>query len=244
MKEIVIKIVNFFKEFFSKKPTGVLGNSNLIKQPHHYTSSIKILIDNGHGKDTPGKRSPYSATKVEPELPYLEWEWNREIALAVFNKLYELGFDVELLVPEDEDIPLKTRAERVNTICNKLGKKNVLLISIHANACGNGTAWMNGMGWEAYTSVGVTESDKLADVFYEEAKIQFPDRKIRYDWSDGDADKEAGFYIIKKTACPAILTENFFYDNIDDITFILSEEGKARIIELHVNAIVKYLETK
>ena len=33
-------------------------------------SHIKILIDNGHGENTYGKRSPYSANKVEPEIDF------------------------------------------------------------------------------------------------------------------------------------------------------------------------------
>ena len=51
-------------------------------------------------------------------------------------------------------------------------------------------------------------------------------------------------YIIKNTKCPAILTENFFYDNIEDVKFITSKEGKRKIIDMHVDAIVNYLENK
>ena len=46
----------------------------------NYRIKIKILIDNGHGINTLGKRSPYSMTGIEPEIPFLEYEWNREIA--------------------------------------------------------------------------------------------------------------------------------------------------------------------
>ena len=155
-----------------------------------------------------------------------------------------LGYNAELLVPEIEDISLSERVKRVNKICDDIGKENVILISVHSNAMGNGSKWEKATGWEAYTSLGKTESDNIVPYFYEEAEKLFPDEKIRYDWTDGDCDKEESFYIIKNTKCPAILTENFFYDNIEDVKLLLSKDGKNKIIDLHINAIIKYLENK
>ena len=67
---------------------------------------MKILIDNGHGIDTPGKRSPDGSLR--------EYAYNREIAAVIVAKLKEMGFDAELLVTEIEDISLKERVARVN----------------------------------------------------------------------------------------------------------------------------------
>jgi N-acetylmuramoyl-L-alanine amidase len=242
MKEFLTKLIEFIKSLFKKENNIIMGGS--ITPKENFKSPIKILIDNGHGINTGGKRSPYSATGVKPEIPFLEYRWNREIAQEVFNDLVLKGYDVEILVPESEDITLGERVRRTNNICNQIGTKNVILVSIHANAVGNGTKWEKAQGWCAYTCVGKTESDILAKYFYDEAERLFSDRKIRYDWSDGDCDYEAGFYVIKNSKCPAILTENFFYDNIDDTLFITSMEGKKKIVELHVNAIINYLEDK
>ena len=60
--------------------------------------------------------------------------------------------------------------------------------------------------------------------------------------SDGDKDWESNFYVIHKTKCPAILTENFFYDNVDDVTYILSDEGKRAVVKTHVDAIINYIK--
>ena len=60
--------------------------------------------------------------------------------------------------------------------------------------------------------------------------------------SDGDPDKEEGFYILKHTKCPAVLTENLFQDNKEDVDFLMSPEGKKAITDLHVKGIMKYLE--
>ena len=124
----------------------------------------------------------------------------------------------------------------------KLGKDNCIFVSIHANAKGNGTSWQDAKGWECYTTKGKTKSDKLADLLYKRAKQNIKDRKIREDWSDGDADKEADFYIIKKSYCPAVLTENFFYDNKDDLAYMTSDEGVHAVVRLHVEGIIDYID--
>lgn len=206
--------------------------------------NVKILIDNGHGNDTAGKMSPYSASKVEPKINFYEWEWNREIAIEIVSKLMSKGYNASLLVTENNDISLSERVNRVNKICDEYGANNVILISIHANAAGNGTSWMNAKGWSAFTTKGKTKSDEISNYLYEEAENNFSDRKIRTDMSDGDKDWESNFYIIKNTKCPAVLTENFFYDNVDDVKYILSDEGKEKIVNTHVDALIKYIKDK
>ena len=51
-----------------------------------------------------------------------------------------------LVTPDEYDVSLRARTERVNTWCRQLGKRNVCLISIHTNAAGNGKQWMNVRG--------------------------------------------------------------------------------------------------
>lgn len=194
---------------------------------------MKIFIDNGHGQFTPGKRSPNGE--------FREWFFNREIATRVTSGLKAQGYDAELLVPESDDIPLKERVSRVNTWCLLHGKHNAILISIHANAAGNGTQWMKAQGWSSYTTKGKTGSDQLATCLYAEAEKNFPGRKIRKDLSDGDPDWEENFYLLQKTSCCAVLTESFFYDNIDDLRYLESTEGKAAIVRTHIDGIISYL---
>lgn len=69
---------------------------------------MKILIDNGHGVETPGKRSP--------DGRFREYKYNREIARAVVEHLQLRGYDAELLVPEENDISLEERVRRANRI--------------------------------------------------------------------------------------------------------------------------------
>lgn len=194
---------------------------------------MKILIDNGHGADTKGKRSPDGLLA--------EYKYAREIAHEIVNKLVGLGYDAELLVPEAEDISLQERCRRANEWCGKRGADNVMIVSVHCNAAGNGS-WMNARGWSAYTSKGKTKSDELATMLYDAAEANFANNKIRKDFSDGDPDWEESFYILRKTKCVAVLTENFFMDNKQDVSYMLSLEGRAQIVKTHVDGITNYIK--
>ena len=190
-----------------------------------------VLLDNGHGKETAEKRSPVWSDGSQ----LFEWEFNRDIVRRIAEKLEADGIPYRVLVPEETDISLTERARRANEIAKENNGKAYVL-SIHANAGG-------GTGWEVYTSPGQTPSDAIATVFFEEAGREFvPDGwRMRSDYSDGDPDKEANFAILTKTTCPAILTENFFMDTEKDCRFIMSEDGRERIANMHVAAIKRVL---
>ena len=193
---------------------------------------MRVLIDPGHGIDTPGKRSP--------DGKFREYLWNRQVADLLGARLVAMGIDASPVVTETNDIPLSTRVQRVNRICSKVGASNVILVSIHANAAGNG-GWMNAKGWSCYTSKGNTESDRIAECLYDAFEKEFPDRKIRKDLSDGDRDWEENFYVLAKSKCPAVLLENFFYDNPEECMFLLKEETKERIASAAALGIARYL---
>ena len=195
---------------------------------------MKILIDPGHGIDTPGKRSPDGL--------FREYLWNRQVADLILEGLVSAGVDASLVVTETNDVSLRNRVNRVNTICNRVGASNVILVSIHANAMGNGIEWMNAKGWSCYTSKGSTKSDQIAECLYDAFEAEFQDRKIRKDMSDGDRDWEENFYVLQKSKCPAVLLENFFYDNREECAWMLQEETKKRIASAAVKGIIKYIK--
>ena len=197
---------------------------------------MKILIDNGHGIQTKGKRSP--------DGKLLEYAYTRELARQIVKILKSRGYDSELLVPEDDDIPLSERVRRTNAHCQALDKSNVILISLHINAAGDGTKWMNATGWSCYTCKGQTESDRLADCLYKAAEQILKNQVIRTDYArDGDPDWEENFYILLHTLCPAVLIENFFMDNKQDLAYLLSQEGRREIIETIIDGIERCVLT-
>lgn len=132
---------------------------------------MKILLDNGHGIETPGKRSPDGL--------FLEYQYNRLIASRVTAKLLDCGYDARLIVPETSDISLAERCRRVNAVCDEVGASNVLLVSIHVNASGSDGKWHSASGWSAFTTPGITHADMLAFDLYEAARKYLVGQKIR-----------------------------------------------------------------
>lgn len=190
-----------------------------------------VILDNGHGINTQGKRSP-----VYDGIQLFEYEFNRDIVNRITNKLREKGIEPHILVPEIEDISLSERVNRVKLLWKQTNKQ-CFLISIHANAGG-------GTGWEAWTSFGQTESDTITNVFYNIAQRDLKGWSIRKDdTTDGDMDKEAAFYILHHTPCPAVLTENMFMDTLKDFIYITSTQGREEIADLHVKAITSYIHS-
>lgn len=194
---------------------------------------MRILLDNGHGSDTPGKRSPDGL--------FLEYRYNRIIASRISAELCDRGVDARLLVPEETDIPLKERCRRANAICDELGSANVALVSIHVNASGSDGKWHNATGWSAFTTPGITKSDLLASDLYEAAKKYLVDQKIRLFNGPKEPDFEENFYILRHTRCATVLTENMFQDCRKDVDYLQSHSGMDAIAMLHVEGIMEYL---
>ena len=195
--------------------------------------NLVVILDAGHGKDTPGKCSP--------DKSLYEWQFNREIVSMLCTRLYGLNVQTVILVPEENDVPLKERVRRVNTIVHdaEIAGKECLLISVHINAAGHGT-WNKASGWSVWVSNNASEKSKqFAQIAYEQAKLLdlCGNRVVQQEnyWT-------SNFYILKNTPCPAVLTENLFQDNHEDVEFLKSDEGKSKIVDLHFNAVKKYIE--
>lgn len=203
-----------------------------------------ILIDNGHGKETAGKRSPDAVKKMYfSPLYFREYEWTRRCAQGIVDVLQSMGYTAFLLVKEEEDVPLRERVNRVNAYCRRYGKDNVLVVSVHNNAAGSGASWMTARGWSCYTTQGLTVSDHLAACLYDAAERTFnpPLRIRRYSPDELGEDFEENFYILQHTYCAAVLTENFFQDNKEDVAYLKSDAGLGACIDVHVQGIIDYI---
>lgn len=194
---------------------------------------MRILIDNGHGADTPGKRSPDGSLR--------EYSYTREIARRIVQTLTAEGFAAERIVTEETDISLKERCARVNAVCKKLGTKNVLLISIHNNAAGSGAQWLTARGFSAHVSLNASDrSKRLAKCLWQAAL----DNGLR-----GNRSVPTEMYLAQNlamcrdTLCAAVLTENLFQDNREDVEFLLSEEGKQAVTAAHVQGIKTFIKS-
>lgn len=165
---------------------------------------VKIAYDAGHGKNTPGKRSPNDER---------EWTFNNAVVTAFERELSKYK-NVELLRTDDKtgvtDVPLATRTNAANTW------KADCYISFHHNALKDDGIYRTHTGVETfvYSLKNDVESVKLAKVLHPEVVKAYGlrDRGI----------KEANLHICRETKMPAILIEGGFMDSSIDITKLRS----------------------
>lgn len=199
---------------------------------HH---DMIVVLNNGHAPDTPGKCSP--------DKTFKEWEWTREVAHIANDMLSENGIASVVASAEKEKDSLTYPVSVANDLCTRKGADNVLFVSIHVNAAGNGT-WNKARGWEVWTTTGKTKSDVLAEHMYNAARRIFEGHTLRTDMSDGDHDKEKDFYVIRKTRCAAVLIENFFMDNVNDLAYLKTDECKHKAAQVILEGVKAYIKQK
>ena len=194
-----------------------------------------ILIDAGHGGINPSTGEYVTSGKRSPMLPdgsvFYEGVNNRVIANMIHAELKEQGFESMLLVNTWQDVSLGWRVRKANKITKE--HPNTILISIHSDAFGDGKKWTSPSGISAFTSKGETKSDKYATIFLEKMFNHFNGiAKFRTDYyRDNDPDKEADFYILRKTKCPAILFELGFHTNLEELQRMMTEDWKQRVVK-------------
>ena len=209
-------------------------------------SKIHILLDNGHSSSkasniTPGKRTPYLVSGAEPALSMYEGDFNRDVVKILETKLKASGYNVHIIVPEEEDVSLGERVRRVNKLCKEYGAGNCIFVSVHSNAAGGGRQWMTAQGFSVHICQGASKkSETMANLLYDEAqkdghfKMRKPSQTQKY-WVNN-------FYVIKNTSCPAILSESGFYDNPEDCQFLLTDMARESVAEFHYQALIKYIQ--
>ena len=154
----------------------------------------KVCLDPGHGGTDSGAVGPTGLNESYAAL---------HIAKYVRRGFLDTGLEVFCTRSDDKYVSLPGRCEIANT-----GFAD-LFLSIHCNAFSNPMAH----GGEVWTSVGVTQADVVAQRIFESMAESFPKLQMRYDKTDGDDDKEAGFVVLKNTRMPAVLVEVAFISN-------------------------------
>lgn len=176
---------------------------------------ITWLTNPGHGGMIKGEyqTAPDKMWEYADGTIIYEGERNRKLQHFLHELMDGAGMHYINMCPTDLDLPLKIRTDFGNECHKKY--KNCVWLSFHHNA-GFGT------GTEVFTSPGQTRSDIHATLLVEHLRpfYQSYQKKIRADWSDGDVDKEAFFWELVKTVCPAILLEVLFMDNKKDAHLI------------------------
>lgn len=203
--------------------------------------TLHVLLDAGHGGIvngnyvTPGKRSPQ--WKDLPQL--FEGVQNREIVALIKSKLTAANIRFTDVVDSQNDISLKSRVAKANSIYSK--DKSAIYISIHADAAGNGLIDHPATGISVFTSPGQTKSDVLAQSVYESLNTKLGNStKKRTDNTDGDSDIEAHFYVLTATTCPSILCELGFMTNRKECELMQTAKWKEDCAQAVFEGILNY----
>lgn len=177
----------------------------------HYTTAPAKMYDHGEGYE------------FHDGGKFYEGVFNRQVAERVkakFKFVHQERYCIPTYHPI-KDTPLHNRTNYANKLYKEIGMDG-FMVSIHANA-GNGT------GFEIFTSPGNTKSDMIAEFIYNEVSRKFPGYKLRPDIRDGDPDKEAPFWMLTKSAMPAVLIECGFFDNPKDAEMMMSSVFQDKI---------------
>jgi len=182
-----------------------------------------LIGDAGHG----GKDS--GAVSIDGDV--LE----KDITLIVTNRTCEIIKEQLVLNGFHRNYVHKTRStdvflslqKRVQ-LANELAADS---FSVHCNAG-------KGDGIEIFTSRGQTSSDSWADELYKQAEKFLPNQVQRTDFSDGDADKEAGFTVLRNKHS-AVLIELGFIDTEKGEAFLSNPANMERLSQWIASATLK-----
>lgn len=193
----------------------------------------KVIIDCGHGGIIDGRytTAPHKMYQFDSDnLTAYEGVINRAIGSKLEFLLQKESIPFFSLNTHDQsDMPLGDRYRKINNLY--AGDKSYWTLSIHSNTASNEHRGKGSKatGFEVWTSVGETVSDKIAEVAAKHYRESFPNYRFRSDNTDGDSDKESNFAMVYRTNCPAILVENLFYDNRKEAEYLISESGQLAI---------------
>lgn len=202
-------------------------NSDVPTVPENYhpyaDGKLIVALDPGHGKNTPGKRSPDESLR--------EYEFNRAVAYRVRDLLTAQGITVIMTVPDDDlnDVPLRKRTDIANAADADV------FVSFHANALKN--TWTEHRGWEIYYKPNDSFSKTLAKHIKSASYpthgegIGIPFRGI----------KTAKFFVIRHTKMPAVLIEHGFMTNEIECELLKTDEFRDKVANADAKGIMDFI---
>jgi len=198
-----------------------LGSALIAKRREHIKMKLIALCD-GHGMETPGKRTP-----TLPDGTFMhENDFNRAVVAKLDVHLKRCGFNTLLVAAGDTDVPLKTRTDAANNA------NADFYISVHANAIGAGE-WNGTRGIETFHYSQASEVCKKAAAIIHRYLIsgtKLPDRGV----------KSADFHVLRETKMPAVLAECAFMTNHEDANLLLTDAYRSECAEELARGLCEY----
>ena len=185
-----------------------------------------LVLDAGHGRNTPGKRTLNGSKGVVNE-----WVMNNAVCVKIQKILSNYNVTVKRTDDTDgsSDVSLASRVSKTNSI------NPDLFVSIHHNAVGSST-WSRATGVEVYYHPQGTANDKkIASILAPKlaAKTGLRNRGV----------KTAAYYVLNCRPT-AILVEGGFMDSSVDYPVITSDRGQTAYAEAVAETIIEFLDLK
>ncbi|MBQ4648809.1 MAG: N-acetylmuramoyl-L-alanine amidase [Clostridia bacterium] len=186
-----------------------------------------IIIDAGHGGKDPGA---IANNLIEKDI-------NLSVAQKLESFLSLSGYNV--IMTRNEDALLSSGQSDVNFKRDDLKQRlniieqteNCIFVSIHMNKFSESAA----KGLQTFYSSNNIESQKLATVIQEYAKILDPENKREIKPDNGN------IYILEHSQKPSVLIECGFLSNSDDAAKLKTEKYQQELAYVIFGGITKYL---
>lgn len=175
---------------------------------------LHIILDGGHGFETPGKRSPDGSLR--------ENEFNDAVVNKLAYQLWCADIPYFFVAPEWNDIPLRERTDRAIKYCHDQPEGTIcLFLSIHADAFPEPEPHGSTVFYYSHP-LAVEWAEKLGFVL--ENFYTLGCRNIMH----------GNFKVIRDTDpyMPSILLESGFMTNPDDLAFLKTDAGRNELTDM------------
>lgn len=207
---------------YAEKLIKIIHDNDFAKYDKQVTDNdvpdIVIAVSRGHGRGTPGKRSPAGER---------EWYFNDKVADAFEAKMKQYS-NVEVIQVSDPsghvDTPLATRTWTADN------NHALLYIAFHHNA--NTGVWGNWTGSEVWVRPGAPQAAKLASIIAPKISkaMNIRNRGV----------KAGNLHEVREPNQHAVLIEGGFMDSKIDITAMRRDDMLADQGEAAAEAVVEY----
>ena len=189
-------------------------------------NDLTIAISDGHGENTPGKRTP-SISELNNRVIH-ENEFNREVVRLLDIELKRCGFKTLLVAPTNEDTPMPERIRLANS------NNADAYISIHYNAFDGKFDDYDPEGLSVHVYPGNPTDRRLGECILKYLK-------------EGTTQKNRGivesdFYVLRNAKMPAALSENGFMDNKVEAMRMLNVDYQKEVAREHAKGICEFFE--
>ena len=183
-------------------------------------SGWRIAVDEGHGGADPGAVDGVNSREGD-KINTVEAHLNDKLGDIIRGKLRELGAQVVVTRPGQSEASLQDRCNIANIT------KAHLFLSIHFNAF-----YANAHGIETYHCEGSVNGKALASTVHKHI--------IKASGLHDRGVKEAGFWVLRHTAMPAILVEYGFITNVEEEKVVTTDDYLQKVGRATVEGLVEF----